>query len=156
MAPAGAATADIVQALKRSRSLADIVHIRGGSQEELITSLVAILGAEEISLRWKAAVALCGMGCPAVGPLIRNLGEAKPFVRGSIAWILGAIGDPSAVDGLMPLLADASDDVRRETAEALGKIGDIRARKPLQDALQDQDKAVRATAAEALKRLEST
>jgi HEAT repeat protein len=119
MEPAGAATADIIRALKRSRSLTDIGHIHGGSREELITSLVAILAAEEISLRWKAAVALCGIGSPAVGPLICSLAGTKPFVRGSIAWILGTIGDPSAVDGLIPLLADASDEVRRETAEAL-------------------------------------
>ena len=142
---------DISQILKRSRNLSEIERIHGGSQEELIASLVQVLGCDELSLRWKAAVALQGIGKPAVGHLVPCLNDEKASVRGSVAWILGTIRDSTAVEGLIPLLADESDEVRRETVEALGKIGDIRAEGYLSNVVTDTNKTVREAAVEALR-----
>ncbi|MDD1674971.1 MAG: HEAT repeat domain-containing protein [Methanomicrobiales archaeon] len=148
------AITNIIRILKRSRNLGEIERVYGGSQEEMITSLIQILGTDEITLRWKAAVALHGIGKPAVACLLSCLDDVKSSVRGSVAWILGTIGDPAAVDRLIPLLADESDEVRRETAEALGKIGDIRAQMPLSKVVDDKNKTVRVAAVEALKAIQ--
>jgi len=86
-----------------------------------------------------------------VNGLIKALAYRKDArIRRDAARILGEVGDPRAVESLVPALKDSNWDVRRTAAWALGKIGDARAVEPLVAALQDEDKNVRQSAAEAL------
>ncbi|HOD85308.1 MAG TPA: HEAT repeat domain-containing protein, partial [Methanoculleus sp.] len=54
------------------------------------------------------------------------------------AWSLGEIGDPRAVEPILPLLADKKKDVRTAAADALGKLRDSRAAAALSAALEDE------------------
>jgi HEAT repeat protein len=61
-----------------------------------------------------------------------------------------AIGDPAAVDPLLPHLSDRRYSVRARAARALGRLGDPRARLALMRALKDREPEVRRAAREAL------
>jgi hypothetical protein len=92
-------------------------------------------------------------------PLSAALRDNDIEVRWKSAQALGEIGNPTAVDALVPLLVqkypyDGEYDVRRESAFALGKIRDRRAVPALIACLErDTDGHVRAAAAIALGQL---
>lgn len=67
--------------------------------------------------------------------LLGLLKDGDEEVRMFSATILGDIGDPAAVEGLIEALNDPDDNVRHASAEGLGKIGDARAVRPLIDCL---------------------
>ena len=60
-------------------------------------------------------------------------------VRAAIATAIGAVGDPTKVSALLPLLSDPDPDVRRAAARALGRMGDPKAAAPLAEALAQPD-----------------
>ncbi|MFN3202461.1 MAG: HEAT repeat domain-containing protein [Bradymonadia bacterium] len=64
--------------------------------------------------------------------------------------LLGAMGDPKALGGLLHGLKSPSADVRGAACEALGLLGDARAVSPLVSMLRDDDEDVRAEAFSAL------
>ncbi|MDD1675629.1 MAG: HEAT repeat domain-containing protein [Methanomicrobiales archaeon] len=115
---------ELIRRLRHSRSLPEISDACAstGTEEEVVHLLAEVLGSEETSTRWKASVALTGMGSRAVEELLRCLSDQKACVRSSAAWILGNIGDNRAVSPLLLALKDPSPEVRRETMEALGKL----------------------------------
>ncbi|MDD1673057.1 MAG: HEAT repeat domain-containing protein [Methanomicrobiales archaeon] len=115
---------ELIHRLKQSRSLSEIKDACAcsGGDTEVIHQLTEVLGSDEMSTRWKAAVALTDMGSPAVDDLIQCLSDRKSCVRSSAAWVLGNIGDNRAVQFLLRNMEDPSADVRKETAEALGKL----------------------------------
>ncbi len=119
-------TRDLVAHLKQCRTLPEIQEACGavGGEQELMHMLTEVLGSDEISIRWKAAVALTEIGAPAVDDLMNCLLDPRACVRSSAAWVLGNIGDLRAVPVLQRFLEDSSRDVRKEAAEALGKIAD--------------------------------
>ncbi|MDD1679143.1 MAG: HEAT repeat domain-containing protein [Methanomicrobiales archaeon] len=115
---------DLVARLKHCRSLGEIQEACStlGKETDVVPLLTGVLGSEETSVRWKAAVALTGMGVPAVEKMIGCLSDPRAFVRSSAAWVLGNIGDRRAVSRLRKSLEDPSPDVRKEASEALGKL----------------------------------
>jgi HEAT repeat protein len=116
---------------------------------QAVNPLVAILDEDGDELaRQAVAGALLKIGEPAVIPLIAAL-KKKP-ARGIAARVLGAIGDPRAVDPLIAVLRDNVFWQRQVTAEALGEIGDPRAVDPLIALLKDEHQQVRQAAADAL------
>jgi HEAT repeat protein len=60
-------------------------------------------------------------------------------VRRGAAWALGEIGDPRAVEPLLPLLEDRKKDVRVAAADALGKLHDARSVGALSGALESEE-----------------
>ena len=84
--------------------------------------------------RLHVSQAIVRYGASAIAPLLEELKTSTPY-RGSVAWILGEIGDKKAVDSLVVVLKTGRYSERREAAAALGKIGDTRAYEPLRDAL---------------------
>ncbi len=104
-------------------------------------------------VRQMATQALVRLGQPAVVPLILALEDEDHLVRRAAANVLGAIGDPRAVDRLIDALRDKDPDVRRAIANALDEIGDPRALEPFIAALEDDDRIVRREAAWALGQL---
>jgi HEAT repeat protein len=59
-----------------------------------------------------------------VDKLIKALRDEDSYVRKSVAWALGKIGDSRAVEALIEALRDEDSYVRASVAWALGKIGD--------------------------------
>jgi bilin biosynthesis protein len=96
---------------------------------------------------------LAKMGKPAIGPLIRALGDENRQVRSEAAWALGKIKDRRAVEPLICALADESNIVRTESAFPLGEIGDKKAIKPLETILLMSSDVAPGTIEEARKAL---
>ena len=57
----------------------------------------------------------------ALGPGPQQV-TVNPGVREQVAFALGQIGDPRAIDGLTAALKDPNPDVREHAAFALGQI----------------------------------
>jgi HEAT repeat protein len=55
---------------------------------------------------------------------VRLRNEKESRVRASVAWALGQLGDPSALDTLKRALNDENSLVRDAAAEALAKISE--------------------------------
>lgn len=93
---------------------------------------------------------LTEIGSPALPLLIALLNSRNDEVVLRAVAVLEAIGDPAAVDPLLPHLSDRRYNVRARAARALGRIGDPRARLALMRALKDREPEVRRAAREAL------
>lgn len=90
-----------------------------------------------------------------VDGLIKALGYEKDVqVRREAAYMLGKVGNSSAVDPLIKALEDPDTYVRRQAANALGLIGDRKATASLNKALHDPNKYVCQGAADALSKIE--
>ncbi|MES0371176.1 MAG: HEAT repeat domain-containing protein [Mariprofundaceae bacterium] len=63
---------------------------------------------------------------------------------------LGELGDPRAVDELLPLLSDADRNLRFESIHALGKLGSDSARDGILEHLIDEDQLIRLAAVEVM------
>jgi HEAT repeat protein len=116
--------------------------------EPSIRPLLAVLG----HLGWKDYLAidtLVKIGGPSVEPLIAMLGTADLSLRGEIAFALGRIGDPRAIDSLAAALNGRDGDVRHAAAFALARIGGA-ATETLLQALRSEEAGVRAAATSAL------
>lgn len=86
--------------------------------------------------------------------LIEALGYEKDVqVRREAAYVLGKMGNASAVEPLIKALQDPDNYVRRQAADALGIIGDARAIEPLNKALHDPNNYVCQGATDALKKI---
>ena len=86
--------------------------------------------------------------------LLQRLQSADPRQRRKAAKVLEKLGDPQAVEPLLPFLSDEAWWVRVGVAEALGHLGAARAIEPLHACLQDEDARIREYAERALKQLE--
>ena len=82
--------------------------------------------------------------------------DPSALFRHEVAFALGQMQAPGAVDVLKRVLRDATDDemVRHECAEALGAIATEECVDALRDACVDGCRVVRETATLALRRLE--
>jgi len=97
------------------------------------------------------------VGPVALEPLLASLREEEDELeRAGLAYTLGEMGDPRAVEPLIAILQDRAEDqkARHSAAEALRKIGDPRALAPLNAVLQDRagEPELRQCAAKALGR----
>eukprot|EP01080_Neovahlkampfia_damariscottae_P008383 gene8383-208_t len=92
----------------------------------------------------------------AVKELIRGLISDSALLKHEIAYVMGQIGDFSAIPTLEKLLADKNEDcmVRHEAAESLGAIGKLESIKILTEFLKDENREVRETCELAIKRIE--
>jgi HEAT repeat protein len=84
---------------------------------------------------------------------IENLDHPDAPYRWGAAEALGRMGDPRAVEALIPLLGDPDWRVRLKAAWALGRIGDARAAPHLNRLARDESEAVRDMAKEAAQEL---
>jgi HEAT repeat protein len=79
---------------------------------------------------------------------VGHLGSGEAPYRWGAAEALGRMGDPRAVDHLIPLLEDPDWRVRLKAAWSLGEIGDPRALPYLMRLHRDESEAVRDIAKE--------
>jgi len=102
--------------------------------------------------RWSWCNQVVAMGPSAIPYLLEALQDQSIYVRSNIAFILGKIGDVSAVPRLIDALQNEKEAyVRPSVVKALGKIGDTTAIPALRDALlKDPSDDTRVLAIEAL------
>jgi hypothetical protein len=104
-------------------------------------------GDESSRVNTCASEALAKIGAPSLAPLLAAL-PARPdhqddqWRRSWVVDALGMLGNPQAIEPLIPLLDDAA--MREAAAEALGRIGDIRALEPLERLLPVAEATARA------------
>jgi len=115
--------------------------------------LVEALASDVLPERIRALAALLEEGRTAIIPLTELLRRPEPGARAAAAEALGLLGDPAALDYLLPLLGDEESSVRLAVARALGRIRHTRSAERLAQALEDQDPKVSAAAAGALEAL---
>lgn len=113
---------------------------------------------EELAIdHWRnfqpAMDALTLIGRPIVAFLAEELASKNADLRAKVAFVLGRIGDASAVDALVPLLDDPSADVQGRVATALLNIGGDSALSALSKRITDESKSLRSQAAEAIGKL---
>ncbi len=95
--------------------------------------------------RMRAVFALRNVGgTAAVDALAEAFHDPSALLRHEIAYVMGQMQDPHAIDVLSRVLADADEHVmvRHEAAEALGAIGEERARPVLVEFLDDPNPEV--------------
>ncbi|MBI4488899.1 MAG: HEAT repeat domain-containing protein [Deltaproteobacteria bacterium] len=81
-------------------------------------------------------------------PLIELLGSSPHWnARAGVAWALGKIGDPQAVEALARALNDKASEVRKAATTALTQFHAVA---PLLKGPEDKNESVRAAAAEGL------
>lgn len=156
--PGPAAIPRLVEALGdpswRVRRLAAARLAQLPPSAELVQQLVSLLGRRgETGARNAAASVLSQMGAaalPAVGEL---LAHADADQRKFAAEILGELGRPEAVPGLIAALDDVDANVRAAAGEALGRIGGPQARRALEGLLASADPLLRICGLEGLTRL---
>jgi HEAT repeat protein len=96
------------------------------------------------------SAALAELSAGSLDPLTAALNNPSPKVRQGVAWSLGQVSDPRAVDALIPVLKDADPAVRGAAAWALGQTRSAKALDPLLATLKDADPQPATGAAEAL------
>jgi len=95
--------------------------------ESKIEIYINHLGSDSLELRDLALDGLMQLGQKAVPSLIASLKNNNPTIRYFSAYILGKVGDYTAIEPLMLALRDESSDVRVGAVFALHFIGDERA-----------------------------
>ncbi len=73
-------------------------------------------------VRGRSVSSLARLGTPCLPLMLDALADADPRVRQGAAEVLGQVGDPSAVEGLLEALQDPAEPVRRAAAVALLRI----------------------------------
>jgi HEAT repeat protein len=123
----------------------------GRAAKPLVAALKAVADGEEQDIAKDCIVAaLVSIGKPAVGPLIQTLCDKNATVRADAAYVLGKIGDKSAIVSLVELFKDDSAVVRLHVALALSRMPDKKALRALIAALRDENPGVRKLSALAL------
>ena len=95
------------------------------ARTEGVKELLEQLGNEDISVRWRAARNLAGIGPQVIPVLINSLEHHNPLVRCWAAKTLGLFGPAasSAVPALITALSDRNSDARICAANTLQAIG---------------------------------
>lgn len=115
--------------------------------------LLRQLASERAAERIAAMNGLLDRGRAAVMPLRDLIRHQNPMVRAAAVEILGAIGDPAAIDSLAVAGRDPDDRVALGAAGALGRIRHPRCSDLLAELLEHDNPSVAGAAANGLERL---
>jgi hypothetical protein len=115
--------------------------------KQAIEPLCLLLGELE-SGKWRKAICdqMVELAREEIQPLSKFLLDRNPFLVSHILYILGRIGDPSAVKYLGNLVSHEDLKVREETLQVLNKFGD-KGKDLIQKFLRDSASGMRAKAA---------
>lgn len=103
--------------------------------------------------RYRAMFALRNSGGPdSVSALVAGFQDPSALFKHEVAYVLGQMQHPAAVEGLEERLRDLSEDpmVRHECAEALGSIATPECLRVLEEFLEDGERIVRESCQVAL------
>lgn len=122
--------------------------------------LEAMRNTESQLISYYLSLALGRIGKPCVLPIIKLLPELNQSKAGMVIVILGAIGDPRAVEPLLDVIRDPSASVvalRNSAVDAIGEIGGTRAEEVLSDLIADGqlDASLRESAVKNLEKVET-
>jgi len=114
---------------------------------QAIEPLCLLLGELE-SGKWRKTICdqMVELSREEIQPLSKFLSDRNPFMVSHILYILGKIGDPSAVKYLGDLVSHEDLKVREETLQVLNKFGD-KGKDLIQKFLRDSAPGMRAKAA---------
>lgn len=154
----------LIRALDDDEREVRIVAIDALEAAEAHAAVAAAMQSPHADVRIRAAEARAVDGdADALDPLLAQARTPRPDINSLVdEWRdltvralrgLAALGDPHAVDALVPLIDDADADVRRAATEALGWSVAPGDPAPLHAALRHTDAAVKLEAALALARL---
>ena len=116
-----------------------------------VTTLIQLLGHENLLVRSRSADALATMSPSATRPLLDAIGSGDSRVRMGAVYALGSHRDPAVVPALIrSATGDRSIDVRWAALLALGEAGDPAAVPCCVRSLKDPDRYIRYGAANAL------
>jgi hypothetical protein len=115
--------------------------------KQAIEPLCLLLGELE-SGKWRKAICdqMVELSREEIQPLSKFLSDRNPFLVSHILYILGKIGDPSAVKYLGNLVSHEDLKVREETLQVLNKFGD-KGKDLIQKFLRDSAPGMRTKAA---------
>lgn len=114
-------------------------------------SLIALLGHENVFIRWYCADALGSVKSEKiVQPLLKLLNDPDQTVRRIAAGSLGNAGSSKAVQPLINALLDPEKGIQSYAARSLGTLGFQEAIQPLIEALQSENQTTSRWAAWAL------
>ncbi len=82
-----------------------------------------ILGLSERMFHEQVTAYLLEMGAVVVPELVGHLSHENASVRERLCYVLGMIGDSSAIESLKPMLKDTSNSVASEAAVAIRRLG---------------------------------
>lgn len=108
-----------------------------------IEQLLNLLRNEDnAGLRNSAAEAVIRLGSASAPPLLKMVGDNDADVRKFVIDVMGAIGDPIFVPGLLQALYDPEVNVASAAAEQLGALGDAGAADHLMRAILARDEVL--------------
>jgi HEAT repeat protein len=125
-----------------------------GATDEAIDLLVRALDDDRGIVVDRAAEMLLQLDSESTEALAAELRSGP--AAANAAYVLGRIGDPQTLEGLVKALRHSDPKVRAESAAALAELQDPAAVKPLLRATHDKEHAVRSQAGVALDRLGTT
>jgi hypothetical protein len=115
---------------RTDNACAEVVHSfmeKVGDQKglDLLIGLLAVREAAsaETSMTIGAVRCLKQVGQQAMAPLTQALLSENPLLRKRAVIALSEIGDPAAIESLMPLLEDRKSFVREAAQDALDRLG---------------------------------
>lgn len=124
--------------------------LAGEMDVDASTLLGDLLYSDDAGERNAAIKALIKRSSESMKVLVKELGSEVADVRNFAALALGQIGDPSALEHLIPMLsAEEDENVQHMVIEAVGRIGHESAAEPLLEILE-QGTFASVAAAEAL------
>ena len=124
--------------------------------EEVIQSLVEMLGDEKTLCRFTVQDSLLRLGSAAVEPLTRRLltGRRRLHEVTAALRVAGGVSDPRLLEPALQLCRDDRAEVRMLAVSVVGGLGGHDAIQVLLDGLSDPSAEVRAAAARSLGKLE--
>ncbi len=107
--------------------IATLGKLKNESSKRVVISILSELGRKDISL------------------IAKGLSDARCYVVKNIIYILGEIGDRSAIEHLIRVARHDDRRVRREAVRVLGKLGAKDVLHVLKDCMSDTEEIVRIT-----------
>jgi HEAT repeat protein len=118
---------------------------------EAVAPLIAAWNSNSRDIEEDFGDTILRFGRDATLPLVAAL--ARPYAQGKVAWVLGQIKDPRALEPLVAAVASKDSSMRWSAAHGLGFLRDRRAQPALLARLRDRSENVRIAAIQSLGKL---
>lgn len=135
------------------------VQVSSAQMESLRSTLLNTSGNIPLHERFRSLFMLKAVGGdPVVQILAEGLSDPSPLLKHELAYVLGQLGNPSAIPILEDVLVNEKgmhcSMVRHEAAEALGALSSVQSLGLLRKYLGDESREVRETCEVAIGKIE--
>lgn len=128
-----------------------VIEALVASGTEAIGPLIRAWGGAARDVEEDFGDAILRFGRDATLPLVAEL--ERPYASAHVAWALGQIKDPRALEALVGAVRSKNSSLRWSAAHGLGFLRDKRAQPALLERLRDRSENVRIAAIESLGKL---